>query len=53
MIEALKCEKPLISYEEILDKLYEFGDLPYGTVSESALSNAVRRRLPRVVESLR
>lgn len=46
MIEALKREKPSISYEEILEKLYEFGDLPYGTVSNSALSNAVRRRLP-------
>ena len=39
-------EKPSISYKEILQKLYEFGDLPYGTVSNSALSNAVRQRLP-------
>ena len=46
MIEALKREKPSISYEEILEKLYKFGDLPYGTVSKSALLNAVRRRLP-------
>ena len=45
MIEALKREKPSVSYEEILEKLYEFGDLPYGTVFKSALSNAVRRRL--------
>ena len=29
-----------------MEKLYEFGDLPYGTVSKSALSNAVRGRLP-------
>ena len=46
LIEALKRDKLSISYEEILEKLYEFGDLPYGTVSKSALSNAVRRRLP-------
>ena len=46
MIEALKRKKPSISYEEFLEKLYEFGDLPYGTVSKSTLSNAARRRLP-------
>ena len=51
MIEASKREKPSISYEEILERLYEFGDLPYGTVSK-ALS-----RMPSdgdcLVESLR
>lgn len=46
LIEALKREKPTISYDEILEQLYEFGDLPFGTVSKSTLSKAVRRRLP-------
>ena len=46
MIEALKREKPSISCEEILEKLYKFGDLPCGTVSKSTLANAVRWRLP-------
>jgi hypothetical protein len=46
LIEALKREKPSINYDEILEKLYEFGDLPFGNVSKSAISNAVRRRLP-------
>lgn len=46
LIEALIRGKPSISYDEILEKLYEFGDLPCGTVSKSAISNAVRRRLP-------
>jgi transposase len=50
LIEALKREKPTISYDEILEQLYELirtiGDLPFGTVSKSTLSKAVRRRLP-------
>lgn len=46
-IEALKREKPTISYDEIMEKLYEFGDLPVaGTVSKSTISRAVRKRLP-------
>ena len=39
-------QKPSISYSEIEDKLLEFGDLPRGGTSKSALSNAVRRRMP-------
>ncbi len=46
LIEALKREKPTVSYDEILGHLYEFGDLPFGTVSISTLSKAVRQRLP-------
>lgn len=46
LIEALKREKPTISYDEILEQLYEFGDLPFGTVSKSTLSKAVRGRHP-------
>ena len=48
LIEALKREKPTISYDEILEQLYEFGDLPFGTVSKSTLSkvhSASRRRI--------
>ena len=29
-----------------MQKLYEFGDLPYGTTSSSGLSQAVQHRLP-------
>ena len=46
LIEALKRAKPSIIYDEILYKLYEYGDLPFESVSKSTISNAVRRRLP-------
>ena len=46
LIETLKREKPTISYDEVLQHLYEFGDLPFGTVSKSAISKAVQHRLP-------
>ena len=45
-IEFLKQQKPSITYDEIIQQLYEFGDLPYGTISKTALSEAVRHRLP-------
>ena len=45
-IEFLKQQKPSITYNEILQKLYEFGDLPHGTTSMTGLSEAVRHRLP-------
>ena len=45
-IEFLKRQRPSISYNEILQQLYEFGDLPYGTTSMTGLSEAVRNRLP-------
>ena len=32
-IEFLKQQQPSISYDEIMEKLHEFGDLPYGTKS--------------------
>lgn len=45
-VEFLKQQKPSITYDEIIQQLYEFGDLPYGTTSKTALSEAVRHRLP-------
>ena len=45
-VEFLKKQQPSISYNEIIEKLNEFGDLPYGTTSTTALSEAVRHRLP-------
>ena len=45
-IEFLKQQRPSITYDEIIQQLYEFGDLPYGTISKTALSEAVRHRLP-------
>ena len=45
-IEFLKQQQPSISYNEIMEKLHEFGDLPYGTTSTTAISEAVRHRLP-------
>ena len=45
-IEFLKRQRPSITYKEIMQNLYEFGDLPYGTTSISALSQAVQHRLP-------
>jgi transposase len=41
-----KKQRPSISYNEIIEQLNEFGDLPYGTMSTTALSEAVRHRLP-------
>ena len=46
LIETLKREKLTISYDVVLQHLYEFGDLPFGTVSKSAISQAVQHRLP-------
>ena len=45
-IEFLKRQRPSITYDEILQQLYEFGDLPYGTTSMTGLCEAVRHRLP-------
>ena len=45
-VEFLKQQKPTITYDEIMQQLHEFGDLPYGTTSTTALSEAVRHRLP-------
>lgn len=45
-IEALKMHRPSILYSEIEGKLFDFGDLPGGDTSKSALSNTVRRRMP-------
>ena len=38
--------KPSITHAEIIHELSEFGDLPYGDVSTSSVSRAVKYRLP-------
>ena len=45
LIEVLKRNKPSISYSEIENILIEVGDLPLGSTSTTALSNAVRKRM--------
>ena len=45
-IEFLKRQRPSITYNEILQQLYEFRDLPYGKTSMTGLSESVRNRLP-------
>ncbi len=46
LIEVLKTQKPSITYSEIMECLYEFGDLPEGSTSTTSLCNAVRYKLP-------
>ena len=46
LIEVLKRQKPSITYAEVMDCLYDCGDLPYRTTSVTAVCNAVRDRLP-------
>ena len=46
LIEILKRNKPSISYSEIENILIEVGDLPLGSTSMTALSIAVRKRMP-------
>ena len=47
MADYLHRENPYLAIRcEIIQQLYEFGDLPYGTISKTALSEAVRHRLP-------
>ena len=47
-IEHLKENKPLITHEEIIRELDEFGDLPYaGSVSTSSIWRAVQNHLPK------
>ena len=46
LIEVLKRQKPSISYAEVLDCLYDCGDLPHGITSTTAVCNAFRNRLP-------
>ena len=45
LIEVLKRNKPSISYSEIENIFIEVGDLPLGSTSTTALSNAVRKRM--------
>ena len=45
LIEVLKTQKPSITYSEIMECLYEFGDLPEGSTSTTSLCNAVRYKL--------
>ena len=42
----MKIEKPSTSYTEILDTLFEVGDLPTGSTSKTSVCNVVRNRLP-------
>ena len=46
LIEVIKRQRPSISYSELEDILFEVGDLPCGGTSKTALSNAVRHRMP-------
>lgn len=46
LIEFLKKSKPSTTYEEIIRDLHEYGDLPYGSVSTTSVSRAVRHRMP-------
>lgn len=46
LIEVLKRQRPSITHSEIVEELYEHGDLPNGSTSISAVSRAVRQRLP-------
>lgn len=46
LLEVLKRQKPSISYSEIIDALYDFGDLPLGSTTTTAIGRAVRHRLP-------
>jgi hypothetical protein len=46
LIEVLKRQKPSITYSKIEDILFEVGDLPSGGTSTTALSNALRNRMP-------
>ena len=46
LIEVIKRQKPSVSNKELVDSLYDFGDLPYGSTSNSSVARAVRNRLP-------
>ena len=46
LIEVMKIQKPSTSYTEILDTLFDVGDLPTGSTSRTSVCNAVRNRLP-------
>ena len=45
-MEVLKTQKLSITYSEIMECLYEFGDLPKGSMSTTSLCNAVKYKLP-------
>ena len=42
LVEVLKTQKPSITYSEIMECLYEFGDLPTGITSTTTLCTAVK-----------
>ena len=46
LIKVLERNEPSISYSEIGNVLIEVGDLPLGSTLTTALSNAVRKRMP-------
>ena len=46
LIEVMKIQKPSTSYAEILDTLFDVGDLPTGSTLKTSVCNAVRNRLP-------
>ena len=39
-------QNPSITYSDIIECLYEFGDLPKGCTSTTSLCNAVKYKLP-------
>ena len=46
LIEVVKRHKPSTTYAELADILLEIGDIPRGGTFKTALSNAVRHRMP-------
>lgn len=46
LIEVLKRQRPSITYSEIMDDLQDFGDLPEGGTSKTAVCEAVKNKLP-------
>lgn len=46
LIEVTEIQKPSTSQAEILDTLFDVGDLPTGSSSKTSVWSAVRNRLP-------
>ena len=46
LLEIIKRQRPSTSYNEILNVLFDVGDLRTGSTSKTAVCNAVRNRLP-------